>query len=142
MSRRARASLLLAIATLGFTACQAEPIDVNPAFAIAGIDEVPEGGVYFSIEHNLYLADAGDDGLVALSRRSPFLGCTVTVVAEADDFGIPLEADTRFFDPCHGGQYDIAGRLLSGPGEEDLMRFPIEVIVGGVYLVANPTRDA
>lgn len=139
MSRPLLYVATIALAALA-TACHTDPIEVNVGLAIANIDEVPEDGVFYSVEHDLYLADAGDQGLVALSRRDPFLGCTVGVVADDDDLGIELQPDTRFFDPCHGGQYDIGGRYLAGPGEEDLMRFPIEVVGDVVYLDPDSPR--
>ena len=141
MSLRGRAASLIAVTLFVATACQAEPIEVNPGLAIARINEVPTDGVLYSIEHDIYLADAGEDGFVALSRRDPYLGCTVQSLEPGDDFGITLHPSTRFVDPSHGGQYDIAGRYLAGPAGEGLRRLPIEVIAGTVYLDPNPERD-
>lgn len=136
MFRRVRTALLLVVLAGSFAVgCQSDQVEVNPGLAIARLGEVPENGAIYSVTHNLFLADAGDAGLIGLSRRSPFQGCTLQYLELGETVeGFELAAGARFVDPCHGGQFDIAGRHLAGPGDADMAQLPVEVIGQIVYL--------
>lgn len=41
---------------------------------------------------------------------------------------------SQFLCPCHGGRYDIEGRVISGPPPSPLTRIPLKVENGKVYI--------
>ncbi len=41
--------------------------------------------------------------------------------------------ETRFYDPCHGGQYDQYGIWLAGPALRSMDGLPVVVVDGMVY---------
>ena len=63
--------------------------------------------------------EAFPDGLdfIAISTRCMHLGCPVRYV----------DAAKRFICPCHGGVYDFAGRVSSGPPVRPLDRFHLRI---------------
>lgn len=68
---------------------------------------------------------AQDDGsYVAVSSICTHRGCTVDAQG------------TRLVCPCHGSTYDRAGRVLVGPAERPLMRFPTQVTRDGVLEIS------
>lgn len=137
MSLRVKAGLLLAIAAiLAVGACGGDGREPPPpGLAIVRYAEVPEGGAIYSTSHHAYVADSPEAGLVAFSARDPGNGCRLAHVDSNDgSLGIELAADTRFFDPCHGSQYDLTGRYLAGPSETDMTRIDIEVYGEVVYI--------
>lgn len=131
-------------AALALASCSpSTPQVADPGLAIAPLAEVQPGTALYSVTHQLYLVDTPEEGLIALSQRDPFRGCKVQYIEEGERIeGLTMEPEARFVDPCHGGEYDIAGRRISGPSEENLRRIPIEVIAGVVYIDPNPARDA
>lgn len=145
MSRRGRSLILLA-ACLGqiATACaggQREP--PSPGLALVRLAEVPADGAIYSVTHHAYVADSEETGLIAFSARDPRNGCRLAHVAQEEEgWGLDLEPGTRFFDPCHGSQYDLAGRFLAGPGAADLTRIDIEVVGEVVYIELQQPEDA
>jgi cytochrome b6-f complex iron-sulfur subunit len=58
--------------------------------------------------------------LLVLSPRCSHLGCFVNYN--------PLKEE--FHCPCHGGRYDITGRVLAGPPPEPLSRLPWRIAHG------------
>ncbi len=78
----------------------------------------------------LFVVNQPPEPPLALLDRSPFLGCRVAQVTaeEAREYGHPdLDEGFRrgFLDPCHGSVYGLDGRLVAGPGERGLDRFPV-----------------
>jgi Rieske Fe-S protein len=80
-----------------------------------GIGEVGKATVYMrkynpALDHQV--KDQYND-YVAISHRCMHLGCPVRYV----------EASQRFICPCHGGTYDIEGKVAGGPPVRPLDRF-------------------
>lgn len=136
MSRRVSALLLLTIAVSG---CTADPVEApDPGLAVAPLNEVESDSALYNPTFRLWLTNSDEFGLIAVSERDPHLGCRVSFVDDRSiDFGVELESDTRFLDPCHGSQYDMAGRYLAGPSEADLTRIDVAVFNGVVYLTTD-----
>ena len=65
--------------------------------------------------------DSGD--YAALSPICTHLGCTVEV------------AGAQLICPCHGSTYDRSGRVLRGPAERALRRFPTSVTPEGELVI-------
>jgi cytochrome b6-f complex iron-sulfur subunit len=68
---------------------------------------LPAGGT-----EPIYLL-ATPDGFVALSPICTHRGCTVDV------------SGARLVCPCHGSTYDREGRVLKGPAQRPLARYPV-----------------
>ena len=68
---------------------------------------------------NVWIHAEGPE-LVVYSSECPHVGCNVTWKHEAGKDGI-------FFCPCHGGEFDLAGKVLAGPPPSDLKRLPSKV---------------
>lgn len=62
--------------------------------------------------------------LFALSPVCSHLGCMVTWHRKKKEF----------ICPCHGGRYDITGRVLGGPPPAPLTRLPLKVEEGKVLI--------
>ncbi len=60
----------------------------------------------------------------ALSPVCTHLGCLVDWSAHK----------SAFLCPCHGGKYDIEGRVVAGPPPEPLTRLPLKIEDGKVYV--------
>ncbi|MFW6201509.1 MAG: ubiquinol-cytochrome c reductase iron-sulfur subunit, partial [Gemmatimonadota bacterium] len=56
-----------------------------------------------------------EDGFVAVSPVCTHQGCTVDVEG------------SRLVCPCHGSEYERTGRVLRGPAERSLERYPVEL---------------
>jgi Rieske Fe-S protein len=89
-----------------------------------GIGEVGKTTVYVrkynaALDHEV--KDQYND-FVAISTRCMHLGCPVRYV----------EASQRFICPCHGGVYDIEGKVSGGPPVRPLDRFYTRVRAGNV----------
>jgi menaquinol-cytochrome c reductase iron-sulfur subunit len=89
-----------------------------------GIGEVGKSTVYMrkynaKLDHEV--KDEYND-FVAISTRCMHLGCPVRYV----------EASERFICPCHGGVYDIEGKVSGGPPVRPLDRFYTRVRNGNV----------
>lgn len=63
-------------------------------------------------------------GVVALSPVCSHLGCLVSYDRIREEF----------ICPCHGGRYDMEGRVTAGPPPAPLSRMPLEVRDGRVYI--------
>ncbi len=71
----------------------------------------------FILKGNFYMV-RDDDGMLALYKVCPHLGCLVPWVRD----------ENRFICPCHGSQYERDGTYISGPAPRGLDRFVIQVI--------------
>lgn len=70
----------------------------------------------------IYLYRHEDGEFTAVLTRCMHRSCQVEV------------ADGHLVCPCHGSEYDNAGRVLKGPTELPLIRFPVEVSEGNIYI--------
>jgi menaquinol-cytochrome c reductase iron-sulfur subunit len=61
---------------------------------------------------------------VAISTRCAHLGCPVRYI----------QASQKFVCPCHGGIYDVQGKVLGGPPVRPLDRFYTRVVAGRVQV--------
>ncbi|MBF0542025.1 MAG: ubiquinol-cytochrome c reductase iron-sulfur subunit [Nitrospirae bacterium] len=65
-----------------------------------------------------------DKAVFALTGVCTHLGCLVNFNYHKN----------QFICPCHGGTYDISGKVISGPPNKPLKRLPIELRDGNVYV--------
>lgn len=96
-------------------------------------EELPRQGVKrveFSYEKGrrtvtsrVFLVSHGDKSF-ALSPVCSHLGCFVNW----------SRIEGRFLCPCHGGKYDIEGRVIAGPPLLPLMRLPLRIEDGKVFI--------
>jgi cytochrome b6-f complex iron-sulfur subunit len=88
------------------------PITINK-------DEIPTGTakeIVFN-EIPLVVINRRGSGFIALSRVCTHLGCLVGY----DKFNNKLVC------PCHAGEFDLEGRVLSGPATKPLLRYPLKI---------------
>jgi Rieske Fe-S protein len=64
-----------------------------------------------------------ESGYVALSPVCQHLGCTVNVEG------------ALIVCPCHGSTYDREGKVLRGPTERGLVRYPVSVTASGEVVI-------
>lgn len=87
-------------------------------------DKIPKEGVKkINIEIGnlqkplkIYLVNKGNS-IIALSPACTHLGCFVNFDRNTNEF----------ICPCHGGRYDIEGKVISGPPKEPLQRLPVKI---------------
>ncbi len=77
-------------------------------------------------EEGVYLINQGAEGFIALDFHCTHLQCAVSWV----------QASKQFICPCHGGQFDIQGKVLGGPPPQPLHRRIVKiegdnVLIGG-----------
>ncbi|UCG78436.1 MAG: ubiquinol-cytochrome c reductase iron-sulfur subunit [Nitrospirota bacterium] len=75
------------------------------------------------INSKAFIVNSGSE-LFALSPVCTHLGCLVNW----------YRPKNRFLCPCHGGQYDMNGKVVKGPPPADLNRMPIKIEDGKVYI--------
>ena len=82
-------------------------------------DEIPTGTAkeFFFNETPLVVINRRGSGFIALSRVCTHLGCLVGY----DKFNNKLVC------PCHAGEFDLEGRVLSGPATKPLLRYPLKI---------------
>ena len=102
---------------------------------------IPEGR-FFLVNLKAGVTPNGEQaeaGLLALWRRCPHLGCTVTWRADFTFLG-----RTGWFRcPCHGSTYTKEGGVLvAGPSPRPLDRFPVEVKEDGSIVVTTGVSAA
>ncbi len=103
------------------------PVDGTVRLPIRNFPQLARPGGYLKVQPDgaatpLYVL-ALDDGYAVLSPICTHLGCTVNVEG------------ARLLCPCHGSTYDRQGRVLRGPAERPLQRFPATVTAGGELVV-------
>ena len=139
MTPRGRlAALALSGVIAGCGTAEAPP---HSAAVVAPADEVEAAGVLLVPSHDLYVVNT-DAELVGIARRDPNDGCTITYLAPEFRIDNPLVSTeaTRFVNPCHGDEYDIAGTHLAGRGEQPLTRIPLLVFNGLVAIDLDAER--
>ncbi len=98
-------------------------------------DDLPRRGVRtvtFSVrsdEHSIAAVNriyvvGGEQGLTAFSPVCTHLGCFVNWDANKK----------AFLCPCHGGKFDINGQVTGGPPPAPLMKLPLKIEQGKVYV--------
>ena len=82
-------------------------------------DEIPTGTAkeFIFNEIPLVVINRRGSGFIALSRVCTHLGCLVGY----DKFNNKLVC------PCHAGEFDLEGRVLSGPATKPLLRYPLKI---------------
>ena len=65
----------------------------------------------------LVIINRRGSGFIALSRVCTHLGCLVGY----DSFNNKLVC------PCHAGEFDLEGNVLSGPATKSLKRYPLKI---------------
>jgi len=82
-------------------------------------DEVPPGTAKEIIfnETPLIIINRRGSGFIALSRTCTHLGCLVGY----DKF------NSKLICPCHAGEFDLEGNVLTGPATKPLLRYPLKV---------------
>ena len=82
-------------------------------------DEIPTGTAkeFVFNETPLVVINRRGSGFIALSRVCTHLGCLVGY----DKFNNKLVC------PCHAGEFDLEGRVLSGPATKPLLRYPLKI---------------
>jgi cytochrome b6-f complex iron-sulfur subunit len=82
-------------------------------------DEIPTGTAkeFFFNETPLVVINRRGSGFIALSRVCTHLGCLVGY----DKFNNKLVC------PCHAAEFDLEGRVLSGPATKSLQRYSLKI---------------
>ncbi len=75
------------------------------------------------VKHAVYVLKKGEDEFVVYDIRCTHVGCPVHWNAQV----------RRFFSPCHGGMFDIDGRVLAGPPPRPLDWYQVKVESGILY---------
>jgi Rieske Fe-S protein len=76
-----------------------------------------------TIERNVFLVQSETE-LFCLSPVCTHLGCLVSWHWSRE----------RFLCPCHGGQYDMEGKVVAGPPPAPLTRLPLFTENGWIYV--------
>lgn len=83
----------------------------------------------FLVTRDRYYLLHPPDGLLAVFRRCPHLGCTYRFEPSEDQFHCP----------CHSSVFDKrTGAVLGGPATRPLDLFPVEVVEGVVVVDTDP----
>jgi Rieske Fe-S protein len=77
----------------------------------------------------IYVMAVAREQWIALSPICTHLGCTVEIEGG------------RIVCPCHGSTYDHAGRVLQGPAERALARYPLELTRDGILVIDVERRS-
>ena len=82
-------------------------------------DEVPSGDAKNIIYNNApaVIINRPDRGFIALSRVCTHLGCLVEY----------NRGEHRLICPCHAGNFDLEGNVLSGPPPKPLKAIPLRI---------------
>ena len=82
-------------------------------------DEIPPGTAKEIIfnETPVVVINRRGSGFIALARQCTHLGCLVGY----DKFNNKLVC------PCHAGEFDLEGNVLSGPATKPLLRYPLKI---------------
>jgi cytochrome b6-f complex iron-sulfur subunit len=82
-------------------------------------DEIPPGSAREIIYNQtpVVVINRKGSGFIALSRICTHLGCLVGY----DKFNSKLVC------PCHAGEFDLEGNVLSGPATKPLTRYPLKI---------------
>ncbi|NND04219.1 MAG: hypothetical protein HKN91_15685 [Acidimicrobiia bacterium] len=140
MSRPGRAAVVIAALFLVTAACDdstPSAAEISPGLELTAIGDIPEHGVLYVPRQRVYVVDSPTEGYLALYEKSPDLGCKVT-----DLFGDGASSEppattsplTRFFDYCHGSEFDMEGTYVAGRSPRSLSRFPLTLVGDTLYI--------
>lgn len=93
-------------------------------FKTGAIDHFANGSVTEFPDGNFFLVRAQDGGFMAIYRRCPHLGCTVSWVADKQ----------RYYCPCHASSFDVYGNFENQPVPRALDTFPVSFKDGMVLV--------
>lgn len=128
-SRRSALRLILggALAALGLPAgASASELRRAVDVLIGQLDDLPVGAVKAAKYHGMPVLLLNVEGKVeVLSAICTHEGCTVVWDKEKK----------LILCPCHGGEYDRQGKVLGGPPPAPLIRLPVRVEGGKIYVV-------
>lgn len=82
----------------------------------------PLGSVTYIPEVKAWLFHS-DEGFYALSSTCTHLGCTINL------------GDEKFDCPCHGSQFNLAGKVLQGPAASPLPGFEVSLSNDGRLVI-------
>jgi Rieske Fe-S protein len=93
---------------------------------IGDVDHFPPGfSRLLKIESDTVLvARTGEDRFFALSAICPHKGCLVKW----------SKGEDRLLCPCHAAYFDLKGNILSGPAQQGLLSYTINMIGKSIYL--------
>lgn len=86
---------------------------------------------------------AAEGSILALYHRCTHLGCTVPWIDDAtvrDATGEPVRTGL-FHCPCHGAEFDDAGRRVAGPAPRSLDTFSVRVEGGRIFVDTNAINN-
>lgn len=89
------------------------PEDKTPKEGVKKVDIKIDEEKYFKI----FLVKISSNSLIALYPLCTHLGCFVNFDRNTNEF----------ICPCHGGRYDIEGKVINGPPKEPLQRLPVKI---------------
>ena len=84
-----------------------------------------DGWTNLSTKKMAYVVQNGDGSLAVLSNRCTHLGCGVDWDARAEQFRCP----------CHGGVFDLEGRVVEGPPPRPLVQLASKVEDGNIFVL-------
>lgn len=90
--------------------------------------ELPADGALVYRQARLAVVNNGG-APYAVSLVCTHLGCTVSVTPE------------DFVCPCHGSRFDLEGKVLHGPADRPLPRYPVRVTDDSFIVTLSPLSD-
>jgi Rieske Fe-S protein len=100
-------------------------VNVGPATAF------PPGSVTEFVNDRFFLVRAADGGFLALYRRCPHLGCTISWDERSNQFACP----------CHASSFDIYGNFDSPPVPRPLDTFVVHIEENNVLVDTAQARQ-
>ncbi len=82
------------------------------------------GWITNSEEVSVYVLSTDGRTFIAMSNICTHLGCHIRWIAEQD----------HFFCPCHNGEFDKNGNVVSGPPPRPLTRYDVKVDNGELFV--------
>jgi menaquinol-cytochrome c reductase iron-sulfur subunit len=85
------------------------------------------GWIVNSEEVSVYVLSTDGRTYIAMSNICTHLGCHIRWIAEQN----------HFFCPCHNGEFDIQGNVVSGPPPRPLNRFDVKIDNGELFVLSG-----
>lgn len=99
------------------------------------INELQVGDVKLVEKGKVFISKVDENGVLALYRKCPHLGCPVPWAADEPSLD-NIQAQGQFHCRCHGSQYDRFGVLRNGPAPR-----PMDVMAGSIDAEGNIIVD-
>lgn len=97
---------------------------------VARADDLQADQPLHIFEQKLWLVKLDSGEIIALSHKSPFLGCTVPWRPDFKFKGI-----TGWFrDPCQSGTFDLTGSCFAPQCPRGMDRYPVQLVNGQVQV--------